>query len=134
VSDGAAAVYVLIVDDQPAFRRAARNVLAVLPGFEVAAEVASGEGSVDAADALQPDLVLMDVHLPGIDGIEATRRILANARDRTPVIFLLSTDDAAEYTQRVTDCGATAYLPKAQFGPAALRAAWANATASRQAL
>ena len=123
---------VLIVDDQPAFRRAARNVVAVLAGFEVAAEVATGEASVDTADALRPDLVLMDVHLPGIDGVEASRRITANAHDRAPVIFLLSTDEAAEYTERVTDCGATAYLSKAQFGPAALRAAWTAATASRR--
>ena len=133
VSDGPPAVQVLIVDDQPAFRRAARNVVAVLPGFEVAAEVATGEASVDTADALRPDLVLMDVHLPGIDGIEACRRIVANARDRAPVIFLLSTDEAAEYTERLTNCGATAYLPKAEFGPAALRTAWATATASHHA-
>lgn len=120
---------VLIVDDQPAFRRAARNVLALLPGFEVAAEVETGEESVETARLLRPDLVLMDVHLPGIDGIEATRRILADSRDPQPVIFLLSTYEAADYAPRAADCGATAYLPKAQFGPAALRTAWANATA-----
>jgi two-component system, NarL family, invasion response regulator UvrY len=133
VTDRPPAVLVLIVDDQPAFRRAARNVIAVLPGFEVAAEVSTGEASVDMANALGPDLVLMDVHLPGIDGIEASRRILANVRDRAPVIFLLSTDEAVDYSQQVTYCGATAYLSKAEFGPAALRAAWTIASANRRA-
>jgi len=121
-------VQVLIVDDQPAFRRAARNVLALLPGFEVAAEVETGDQSVETARSLRPDLVLMDVHMPGIDGIEATRRILADSLDPPPVIFLLSTYEAADYAPQAADCGATAYLPKAQFGPAALRTAWANAT------
>ena len=133
MSEGEPAVRVLIVDDQPAFRRAARKVVEVLPGFEVAAEVATGEASVDTAGAVRPDLVLMDVHLPGIDGIEATRRIIGNARERAPVIFLLSTDEAGEYTRQVSDCGATAYLQKVRFGPATLRAAWTNTIASRGA-
>ncbi len=66
--------------------------------------------------------------------MEASRRIVENARDRAPVIFLLSTDDAAEYTHQVTNSGASAYLPKAQFGPAALRAAWATATLTKRML
>jgi DNA-binding NarL/FixJ family response regulator len=124
------AVQVLIVDDQASFRRAAQRVVALLPGFEVAGEAESGEASVDAARALRPDLVLMDVHLPGIDGLEATRRILAATRreGRGPVILLLSTYEAVDYASRAAACGAAAYLPKGDFGPAALRAAWAAAT------
>jgi DNA-binding NarL/FixJ family response regulator len=122
-------VQVLIVDDQPAFRRAAARVLARLPGFELVGEVGSGEASVDAARQLQPDLVLMDIHLPGIDGPEATRRILAEAlgAKTRPIVFLLSTYDAADYAGQTTACGASAYLPKSEFGPAALAAAWAAA-------
>ena len=117
-------VRVLIVDDQPTFRRAAANVVALLEGFEIVGEVDTGEGAVESVRTLRPDLVLMDVHLPGIDGMEATRRILEDSPEWRPVIFLLSTYDASEYAPLAAACGATAYLPKAQFGPAALRAAW----------
>jgi two-component system invasion response regulator UvrY len=122
-------VQVLIVDDQAAFRRAAARVLARLPDFELVGEADSGEASVEAARELQPDLVLMDIHLPGIDGPEATRRILAEARGAKtpPVVFLLSTYDAADYAAQTVACGASAYLPKSEFGPATLAAAWAAA-------
>jgi DNA-binding NarL/FixJ family response regulator len=126
-------VQVLIVDDQVAFRRAAIRVLARLPGFEVVGEVDSGEASVEAARELRPDLVLMDIHLPGIDGPEATRRILADANfeQQPPVVFLLSTYEAADYAAETISCGAAAYLAKAEFGPTTLRDAWAAVTASR---
>jgi DNA-binding NarL/FixJ family response regulator len=88
-------VHVLVVDDQPAFRRAAARVVARLPGFELIGESETGEASVQAAHQLQPDLVLMDIHLPGIDGPEATRRILAavvgqSAADRLPAVDVRS--------------------------------------------
>ena len=70
-------VRVLIVDDQASFRRAACSVVELTPGFLVIGEAETGEASIDAARAMQPDLVLMDVHLPGIDGLEASRRMLA---------------------------------------------------------
>ena len=69
------AVQVLIVDDQEPFRSAARMVVEMTDGFEVAGEAESGEEGVELAAELQPDLVLMDVYLPGIDGMEATRQI-----------------------------------------------------------
>jgi DNA-binding NarL/FixJ family response regulator len=124
------AVRVLIVDDQLSFRRAARGVVELTSGFEVAGEVSSGEASVEAARALRPDLVLMDVHLPGIDGLEASRRITSAAVGTSPVIFLLSTYEAAEFAERTATCGAAAYLPKAEFGPERLSAAWAAIGAS----
>lgn len=125
-----ATVRVLIVDDQASFRRAARSVVELTPGFLVVGEAETGEASIDAARAMQPDLVLMDVHLPGIDGLEASRRMLAASGRRPPVIFLLSTYKATEYLDQPTDCGATAYLAKAAFGSAALSAAWAAVVAS----
>lgn len=88
------AVSVLIVDDQAPFRSAARAVLAMSPGFQPVAEAESGEAAVAAATELAPELVLMDIHLPGINGIEATRRIL-RAHPAT-VVILLSTYPAAD--------------------------------------
>src|SRR5207302_11320379 len=73
------AVLVLICDDQAAFRAAAREVVNATDGFQVVGEVESGEESVVFAGRLHPDLVLMDVHLPGIDGLQASRRSRAAA-------------------------------------------------------
>jgi DNA-binding NarL/FixJ family response regulator len=127
-------VQVLVVDDQAAFRRAAARVLARLPDFVVVGEAETGEASIEAARQLQPDLVLMDIHLPGIDGTEATRRILAQAAGsrELPLVFLLSTYEAADYAAQTAACGAAAYLPKAEFSPKLLQAAWAAATADTQ--
>ena len=122
-------VRVLIVDDQATFRRAAWSVVELTPGFVVVGEAETGEAAVDAARGQQPDLVLMDVHLPGIDGLEASRRILAASQTPPPVIFLLSTYEAAEYLDRPADCGAAAYLAKADFGSDSLVAAWTAAVA-----
>jgi len=121
-------VRVLIVDDQEPFRLAARMVVDATDGFEVVGEAETGEDSVTMAADLAPDLVLMDVNLPGIDGLEATRRILA--ADRPPVVLLLSTYEEAEYAPRAAECGAAAYVPKAVFGPDRLEQAWEGATSS----
>src|SRR5262245_330468 len=118
---------VLIVDDQAAFRRAAARVLARQPGFELVGEAESGEASIEATRTLRPDLVLMDIHMPGIGGAEATRRITAASSGDPPVVLLLSTYDAADYKSRALECGAAAYLPKAEFGPGVLQAAWVAA-------
>lgn len=121
-------VRVLIVDDQEPFRLAARMVVEATDGFEVVGEAETGEASIDLAHELDPDLVLMDVNLPGIDGLDATRRIL-DGSDRV-VILLLSTYEESEYAPRAAECGAAAYIPKSAFGPDRLEEAWTAATAS----
>lgn len=124
----AMAVQVLIVDDQEPFRMAARLVVEATDGFDVAAEVETGEAAVETARELSPDLILMDVNLPGISGLEATQRILAETRDKQPVVVLvLSTYEAAEYAPRAAEAGAASYIPKSEFDPDRLEAAWAAA-------
>ena len=87
-------VSVLIVDDQLPFRAVARTVIGMTSGFEVTSEAASGEEAVEQVDAHPPDLVLMDINLPGINGIEATRRIRATHPDTA--VILLSTYSEAD--------------------------------------
>ncbi|CAN5784269.1 MAG: response regulator transcription factor [Actinomycetota bacterium] len=120
---------VLIVDDQAPFRSAARMVVALSDGFEVVGEAETGESAVELAAQLTPDLVLMDVNLPGIDGLEATRQILA-ASAPAPVIVVLSTYEADEYGPRATGAGAAAFIPKSEFDPDSLEAAWRAARAA----
>ncbi len=117
-----AVVRVLVVDDVAVYLRAMVAVVAETPGFEVVAEASSGEDAMVVATQLRPDLVLMDVHLPGIDGVETTRRLLLGARP--PIVLLLSTYDDDAGRQFVIESGATAYVHKAVFGPDSLEQAW----------
>jgi len=93
--------------------------------FEVVGEASSGEESVDLARSLHPDLVLMDVNLPGIDGPEATKRILAGAGGTK--VLLLSTYEEDELSDRAKECGASGYVPKSAFDPDRLAEEWAAA-------
>jgi DNA-binding NarL/FixJ family response regulator len=118
------AVKVLIVDDQEAFRSAARLVVELTDGFDVAGEAATGEDGVSLADSLRPDLILMDINMPGIDGLEATRRITQAHPGMKVVVF--STYEANEYESRALDAGAIAFVPKADFEPSLLTTTWAT--------
>ncbi len=91
-------------------------------GFAVVGAVASGEESVAAAAELRPDLVLMDVNLPGIDGIEAARQIREIAS--APVVVLLSTYDEDDFD--LSGCGAAAYISKSALSAARLRQVWSD--------
>ncbi|MDQ3987526.1 MAG: response regulator transcription factor [Actinomycetota bacterium] len=120
-------VRVLIVDDQAPFREAARDVIELADGFEVVGEAETGEASLAAVEDLSPDLVLMDVNLPGIDGLEATKRML-ELKPHQVVVLVLSTYESDEMTPRALEAGAIAYIPKSEFGPDQLEEAWAAAT------
>jgi DNA-binding NarL/FixJ family response regulator len=118
-------VQVLLVDDQPAYLRAMSSVVEETPGFAVVGEVSSGEECLVLAAQLVPDLVLMDVNLPGIDGVEATRRL--RAVEFPPVVLLLSTYDDDAGVQFITESGAAAYVTKSAFGPDRLLELWSAA-------
>jgi DNA-binding NarL/FixJ family response regulator len=119
-------VKVLIVDDQAPFREAARAVVEATDGFAVVGESETGEASVKASRDLHPDLVLMDVNLPGINGLEATREILRDSNG-VVVVLLLSTYEEEEYGPKAAECGASAYIPKSKFEPDRLSEAWSAA-------
>ena len=117
-----ASVRVLVVDDQRPFRVAAAAVLRRTPGFELVGEAATGEDAVDQAAALAPDLVLMDINMPGIGGLEATRQL--TARSGGPAVFLCSTYSRSDLPPEAADSGAAAYVSKSDLGPALLRQLW----------
>jgi DNA-binding NarL/FixJ family response regulator len=126
-ADGPGQIRVVIVDDQEPFRAAARDVVELTDGFEVVGEAATGEESIELVGRLRPDLVLMDLNLPGIDGLEATRRIRADGPEHV-VVLMVSTYEAAEYAPRATEAGAAGYISKSEFGPDELEQAWRSAT------
>src|SRR5215207_7986851 len=115
-------VHVLIVDDQQPFRDAARAVVERLSGFVVAGEAASGEQAVDMVTDLHPDLVLMDINMGGIDGIEATSRI--TAAEPSTMVVLLSTYELGDVPMAARSSGASAYVNKDDFGGRILRRLW----------
>ena len=115
-------VPVLIVDDQAPFRTVARTVVALASGFTVVAEAESGEEAIEQAGEHHPRLVLMDINLPGINGIEATSRILA--ADASTTVILLSTYTQADLPADARTCGAAAYVHKEDMSPALLRQIW----------
>jgi DNA-binding NarL/FixJ family response regulator len=119
---------VLIVDDQALFRRAASAVVRVTPGFTVVGEAESGEAAIEMVGSLSPSLVLMDINMPGINGIEATRRITAGHPG--VMVLLLSTYQADDLPDDAKSSGYTAYVNKEEFGPAVLQTLWASRTGS----
>ena len=118
----ASTVRVLLVDDQETFRSAARLVVELAAGFSLAGEAETAEEALDLARAEEYDLVLMDINLPGIDGLEATRRLTTEHPGLR--VIVLSTYEAAEYETRAIKAGAIGFISKSEFGPDRLIEAW----------
>ena len=115
-------VGVLVVDDQLPFRLAARAVVRRAEGFDLVGEAASGEEAVTMVQDLHPDLVLMDINMPGINGIEATRQVVAAVPDTA--VFLCSTYQLADLPADAATSGARAYINKEELGPDVLARLW----------
>lgn len=108
---------VLIVDDHPTFRATAKWLLES-EGFEIVGEAVDGESAVEAARRLRPEVVLLDVQLPDIDGFEVARRLTANGA--SPAVVLTSSRDACDFGPLVAGSGARGFVPKAELSGAAL--------------
>ena len=107
---------VLIVDDHPSFRATARALLEA-EGYDVVGEADDGASAIAAAEALHPELVLLDVQLPDFDGFEVARR-LATMNGGSPAVILTSSRDAADFGPLVEQSGARGFVPKAELsGP-----------------
>jgi DNA-binding NarL/FixJ family response regulator len=113
---------VLVVDDQTPFRSAARAVLRRLEGFEFAGEASSGPEAIELVDRLHPALVLMDINMPEMSGIEATRQITAAHPD--VVVILCSSYDAADLPAAAAASGAAAYVNKERLASDTIRRLW----------
>jgi DNA-binding NarL/FixJ family response regulator len=110
---------VLIVDDHPSFRSSARALLAA-EGFEVVGEAEDGSSALDAVERLDPEVVLLDVQLPDVDGFAVALELARRNGGRRKVI-LTSSRDASDFGPLVAQCGALGFVPKAELSGAALR-------------
>ena len=114
-----APVRVLVVDDQAVARDATRTLLEATPDFQPVGEAASGAEALRAIEELEPDLVLLDVRMPGMDGFETAEHI--RATEGRPVVVLMSSDERAE----LRPCPAAAFVPKERLKATLLRELWA---------
>jgi DNA-binding NarL/FixJ family response regulator len=115
-------VGVLTVDDQPVFRAAACELIDSTPGFFVLGEAAGGSEALSLVNEVEPELVLVDMRMPDMDGIETARRI-RKEHPRT-VVVLISLDEPTELASALSTSGAAAFVLKQDFGPALLRRLW----------
>lgn len=112
----------MVVDDQAPFRMAARAVIRRSEGFSLAGEAENGVKALELANEIHPNVVLMDINMPEMGGIEATRRIVAELPDT--FVILCSTYDISDLPPDAMASGARAYVHKEQLGAKTLRRLW----------
>jgi DNA-binding NarL/FixJ family response regulator len=105
-------IRVLLVDDQELVRTGFRMILADEDGIEVVGEAADGREAVDSAARLRPDVIVMDIRMPVMDGVEATRRLAGEASDAGPRVLVLTTFDGDEHVLQALRAGASGFLLK----------------------
>lgn len=110
---------VLIVDDHAGFRLSARRILEA-DGYEVIGEAEDGRSAIEAAARLRPDIVLLDVHLPDVDGFEAAREIAT--QPGAPAIVLTSSHDREDFGDTLPSSRAAGFIPKDELCGAAVAA------------
>jgi DNA-binding NarL/FixJ family response regulator len=103
---------VVVADDQALVRAGFRGIVAATPGFSVVGEAGTGAEAVEQARLTRPDVVLMDVRMPGMDGIEATRQITGSAATADVRVLILTTFDLDEYVFAALRAGASGFLLK----------------------
>jgi len=113
---------VLVVDDQLLFRQVAHEVIDATEEFAMLGEAASGAHALAAVTELSPDLVLLDVRMPEMDGIETAT--LMHAKDPRCVIILITVEEPPNLPAGLSSCGAAELVRKQDFGPALLRRVW----------
>jgi DNA-binding NarL/FixJ family response regulator len=107
-----ATIRVLLVDDQELVRTGFRMILDAEPDIDIVGEAGDGAAAIAASTELHPDVVLMDIRMPGVDGIEATRQICRNHRDDDPRVLILTTFDIDDYVYEALRAGASGFLLK----------------------
>ena len=115
---------VVVVDDQAVFRQVARQVIEATPAFELLAEASSGPDALATVNKDEPDLVLVDVRMPGMDGIETAAALTAAHPD--VVVVLISVEEPPNVPGGVGTCGAATLVRKRDFCPSLLRRLWTS--------
>jgi DNA-binding NarL/FixJ family response regulator len=119
---GSGPVGVLVVDDQLVFRQVAHEVIDSTEDFELLGEASSGAHALLAVSELDPDLVLLDVRMPEMDGIETAQRL--HAQHPAAVVVLITVEEDSQLPGGMSTCGAAELVRKQDFGPALLRRVW----------
>lgn len=113
-SGGTKKTTILLVDDHPLFRQSIRNVLEQEQDFAVVGEASDGKEAIRLADELRPEVILMDIAMPNLDGLEATRQIKLSHTDIAILVLTIHTDD--QHIVRILEAGAAGYLTKSVYG------------------
>ena len=107
-------IRIMLVDDSRTFLDSAGALLDAIPGFEVVARLRSAEDALAELRFTRPDVVILDIHMPGMSGLEAARRI--KTRPTPPRVILTTIHDGSEYYRAASAVGADAFIAKSEFG------------------